>query len=85
MKEIEWLLCPFTIIASNIHDYKKVRRSWRERLLSKPWTPLKAYDSVYSPYGYIDDECNPQLLIVSPATYHRLQTEPDFTYKDLNL
>lgn len=58
------------IISSQyVSDYETVKRTWKERLFSKPWSPFKTHKQVYKPYVF---KLN-GLIIVSPATYARLK------------
>ena len=82
MTRLEWLLCPYVISVSHyVSDYLDVRRSWKKRLL-KPWTFFTFTEKVYAPRAYFIEPTNH--IIVSPQTYHRLQTDPNFSLKDLN-
>lgn len=48
-----------------VSDYELVKRSWRERLFTLPWTPLKRFKSVYVPPAYIEPN---GVVRVSPKT-----------------
>jgi len=52
-----------------ISDYANQKRSWRERLFTFPWAPLKRSKIVHSPRAwFVDDIC-----YVSYETYSKLQ------------
>lgn len=51
-----------------VNDYETVRRTLKERLFSRPWTPLVKYKRVYSPMAYqLGDE-----TLVSYQTYQKV-------------
>lgn len=55
-----------------ISDTKPVRRSWGERLFTRPWHPLKRLKIVDSPIAYIIHSSN--IVLVSYETYTKLKT-----------
>lgn len=53
-----------------VSDTETVKRSWRERLFSKPWEPLTNTKQVYCPRIYVQNE---NTMIVSYQTYSILK------------
>lgn len=60
------------IIASPfVSDLERVKRTWKERLFSRPWNPLQKYKTEYRPYALIAGS----ICIVSYQTYAKLIEE----------
>lgn len=57
------------VVSPYVDDYKKVKRSWKERLLTIPWRPFEKYKSVCSPKVYQADE----VIYCSPQTYSKIR------------
>ena len=49
-----------------INDWRNVRRTWRERLFSRPWKPRERMKRVFRPRAYVLED---KTVIVSPETY----------------
>ncbi len=59
-------------IVSDIHisDYETVKRSWKERLFSRPWRPFVRFNKVHKPKVYQFGDT----YICSPQTEARIQS-----------
>ena len=61
----------------HISDYRIVRRTWKERLFSRPWQPFVKAKTVHSPqiYAITGEAGNLQAYVCSFETYSKLYKE----------
>ncbi len=55
----------------NVVDFSVVKRTWFERLFTRPWNPRHPYKRVYCATMYTVGD----VILVSPATYALLEKE----------
>lgn len=55
-----------------VSDFKIIKRSWKERLFTLPWQPLRKTNTEYNPIAYIMDN---GYVIVSYRTWAILEKE----------
>ncbi len=51
-----------------VNDHCQKKRSIKERLFTKPWSPFKKYKTVHSPVAFMLDG----MVVVSPETYSKI-------------
>lgn len=56
-----------------VSDLLMIERTWRERLLSRPWQPLKKHKTIYCPRVYKTIWQNEDTNICSYQTYAYFQ------------
>lgn len=61
------------IISEHMLDEKKVRRSWKDRLLSLPWRPWVNQRTVFTPSESMVR--TPQGLVMHPQMWEQIKRE----------
>jgi hypothetical protein len=60
------------IVDVNAMAITKVKRSWKERLLSVPWKPLKKENEIHTPGCY---QIGEDILFVHPVVWEEIKKE----------
>lgn len=69
LNEIDW---KSRVLPSRyVPDTKSVRRTWIERLFSRPWNPLRRYKVVKTPLAFVLNG----IVLCSYDTYNRIKKE----------
>ena len=55
-----------------VNDNEHIRRTWKERLFTKPWKPLQRWKWVFKPKAHVIEWDGTTRAIVSPQTYDAL-------------
>lgn len=58
-----------------ISDYSIIKRSWSERLFSRPWKPFLRTKQINAPKAYVIERENKTIMLLSYAAYSKIYNE----------